>query len=1354
MLNSGKLRGMPMFYQPLFNSKWLTQRAGSQPTPPGHKKLLHDWAATIRNGSIRKQKETELRGPFIQRLFVDLLGYRPFGHGADWTINDEKRTGAGSADTALGFFSSAAKKVVAPVELKGADTADLDAIMPGRHKSPVQQVWEYAMDTPGCQFLLVSNMVEIRLYAVGHTRQVYERFDILELADSDTAYQRFRLLLAADRLLSGETAKLLAESAQAEKEVTQRLYRDYKTWRINLLIALIQNTGKPAEALIEPVQKLLDRVLFVAFAEDRGLLPQKSLAQAWSHRDPYHPRPVWDNFKSLFAAIDKGNAALGILGYNGGLFAPDPALDDLAVPDDACRMFAALGDYDFADDVSVTVLGHIFEQSVGDIEELKELAGTENFTLGALEAQMKESARSVSGKRKQEGIVYTPDAITRFIVDQTLGAHLEAGQDRLRVAYESAPGIWRKPTDEEKKLVGRSKQVKLKSQERLVEFLFWHAWRERLRNLRVIDPACGSGAFLIAAFDTLDAEYRRVNEQIQAITGSLDLFDIGREILNGNLYGVDLNPESIEITKLSLWLKTAQRGKPLESLEAHLRVGNSLIDDPAYTDRPFDWHATFPNAFQAGGFDVVLGNPPYVRMERLKPVKPYLEKRYAVASDRADLYCYFYELGLALLKPGGRLGYISSSTFFKTGSGEPLRRHLLAKSQLRALVDFGDIQVFEGVTTYPAIVVLDRADAPDPQAPIRFLALDAAMPESLAAEFQQHAGTMPQGQLGTDSWRLEDTRLARLRTKLTQGQPTLKDAYGSPLYGIKTGLNEAFVVDRATRDRLIAADPRSAELLKPFLEGKDLKKWRIEPQDLWLIYIPKRRLAIADFPAIERHLLPFREQLEKRATKQEWFELQQAQEAYVPALEGPKIGYVDMSDKPNFSLDTSGAYYANTAYFVPHGDWYLLALLSSGPVWWVARGLATAYRGGFFRLFTQYVEQLPIPDAPPETRARLAALAESAQRAAEARRDLLQTFRRRVLTDLAPGGATAKLNSKLADWPALDFKAFHDEVKKQFKQPIPLAERDAWQAKFAADKARAAALSAEIARCEGEIDVLVYCLFDLTPEEIALIEGAPALAVDAASCDDGGHDTEPHPADRPETEGMARPASGRGQPARRLSGEGAGLHAELDGTGKRAGGSAAPASAPDSTRPLDATRELATVAGPKPYSEIAEALAENVARCLEKILDGTPANIAITPDWLQAVHRRIAGELFPDWAGRWRTAEVQVGTHMPPPPHDVPVHVGNFCLDLEARLRHLDDAQSLASLLAWVDWRFQWIHPFKDFNGRVGRILLVTLAYRLGLPPIDPAETEDRRARYFTALRAADAGNQEVLTGIWLDRLR
>jgi hypothetical protein len=1085
-----------MSFQPLFNQRFLKQRISPKPTPPEHKKILHDWAEVITSGALRTQKETEVRGPFIQRVFIDILGYRPIGSGGqDWTINDEKRTGAGSADTALGFFEVGKKSVIAPVELKGANTSDLDAIMPGRHKSPVMQAWEYAMDTPGCEFLLVSNMVEIRLYAVGHTRQVCECFNMVELADSDAAYWRFRHLLGADHFLTGETRKLLKESGLAEKEITRKLYTDYKGWRIKLLIASMQSTGRTADTLIEPVQKLLDRVLFVAFAEDRGLLPPKTLSAATTHRDPYNPRPIWDNFLGLFRAIDKGNPQLGIPAYNGGLFALDPVLDNLPISDDSCAMFGQLGEYDFADDVSVTVLGHIFEQSVSDLEKLKELAGQNGFSLSALEKQEAASTHSIIGKRKTDGVVYTPDPVTRFIVDQTLSSYLADQQAELRKEYSKEQGgedAWRKPTKEETaNYTGKKKQAKLKNTERLVEFLFWTEWRNRLCNIRVVDPACGSGAFLVAAFDVLDGEYRRANEQIQAITGNPDLFDINREILNANLYGVDLNPESIEITKLSLWLKTAQYGKPLESLEANLRIGNSLIADATFADRPFNWQAEFPQVFAEGGFDVVLGNPPYVRMEHLKSIKPYLNKHFKVASGRADLYFYFYELGVSLLKTGGRLGYISSSTFFKSGSGKPLRRHLLDNCQIKTVVDFGDIKVFDGVTTDPAVVILDRESRPDPKGNIAFLLLETTMPESLASTFKQDADAMPQCQLGAGSWQIEEDAPATIRRKLSEGRLTLRDIYGSPLYGVKTGLNDAFVIDRLTRDRLIAQDPRSAELLKPFLKGADdLVRWRIESHDQWLIYIPKGKIDIEEFPSIKAHLLPFKDKLVKRATKQAWFELQQPQEAYIEDFNGPKLVYPEMSQGPKFAIDETGYFLLNKLFYVPTTDWFLLGLLNSQPIWAYLFGVSSPLRGGVWRLElrTQYMETVPIPEADELARERIGTLAKNAQRAAEEQRDLMKSFSRRVLTDLAPGGASAKLSPKLVNWPTMDFKAFNAEVKKQFKEAIPFAERDAWQARFEQDRNRIVALTAEISRCQLLLNAEVAILFGVTAEEVKLME--------------------------------------------------------------------------------------------------------------------------------------------------------------------------------------------------------------------------------------------------------------------------
>jgi hypothetical protein len=452
-------------------------------------------------------------------------------------------------------------------------------------------------------------------------------------------------------------------------------------------------------------------------------------------------------------------------------------------------------------------------------------------------------------KRKQHGVVYTPDHITHLIVEQTLGAHLRA----------KFAALWDASADKRKK-----DGTWLKKGE--PELQFWRDYQQVLRTVRVVDPACGSGAFLVAAFEYLYDEYRRVNDKLADLAGgSYDMFDLDKEILNRNLYGVDVNTESIEITKLSLWLKTAKVGKVLNSLDDNIQVGNSLINDPIYTDKPFDWaqfsanaHAKNQDLFTAPvddkGFDVVLGNPPYVRMEYLKPIKPYLEKNYQVAADRADLYAYFFELGFNILKPGGRMGYISSSTFFKTGSGENLRRFLMENVSLENILDFGDLQIFEGVTTYPVILTLCKA-VPQAEHTFKMLILKQQVSADLNKYFLKYASVMPQADLELGAWRLEDKIMLALRQKITANKPTLKAVYGSPLYGIKTGLNEAFIIDRATRDALIKEDAKSEELLKPFLDGRDLFRWYLEYKDAFIIYIPKNKIDITQYPAIESFLL-------------------------------------------------------------------------------------------------------------------------------------------------------------------------------------------------------------------------------------------------------------------------------------------------------------------------------------------------------------------------------------------------------------------------------------------------------------------------------------------------------------------
>ena len=330
-------------------------------------------------------------------------------------------------------------------------------------------------------------------------------------------------------------------------------------------------------------------------------------------------------------------------------------------------------------------------------------------------------------------------------------------------------------------------------------------------------------------------------------------------------------------------------------------MGDSLIEDAAYTSRPFDWRARFPQVFERGGFDIVIGNPPYVRMEYIKAIKPYLAEHYAVVAERADLYAYFYERGVDLLKDGGRLGFISSSTFFRTGSGEPLRKLLSERTAIETVVDFGDAQVFEGVTTYPAIVALRKAQ--QPLGEIEYLVVQGEPPKDLGRAFREGSGAMPRARIGAGSWRFEDEALAKLRDKIAKGRKTLGEVYGAPLYGIKTGLNEAFIIDTPTRDRLVSVDPKSADLLKPFLRGDNIDRWRVEPEGLWLINTPKGKVDIEAYPAIRDWLLPFKPELEKRATKQAWFELQQAQLGLSSQLlDAPKLVFPDIVARAEICL--------------------------------------------------------------------------------------------------------------------------------------------------------------------------------------------------------------------------------------------------------------------------------------------------------------------------------------------------------------------------------------------------------------------------------------------------------------------
>lgn len=287
---------------------------------------------------------------------------------------------------------------------------------------------------------------------------------------------------------------------------------------------------------------------------------------------------------------------------------------------------------------------------------------------------------------------------------------------------------------------------------------------------------------------------------------------------------------------------------------------------------------------------------------------------------------------------------------------------------------------------------------------------------------------------------------------------------------------------------MVAADPRSSDLLKPFLRGEDIRRWRVESDDLFLINTPRGKVDIEAYPAVRDWLVAFRLELEKRATKQAWWELQQAQLAYQPKFGPPKITYPHFQKARMFALEETGAFSNDKSYFIPSADLGLLCLLNSRVAWYFLSAISPAVRDGWHEMRVQYVERLPVPEFSDSDRSRLAKIGQACTSAARERFALQSAVRRRIL-DLAPANRR-KLNTRLEAWHELDFTAFRDEIKKAFHTEIPLKERGEWETYLAENAAEVQALTRQIDLAEREIDASVYALFDLTADEIALVEGA------------------------------------------------------------------------------------------------------------------------------------------------------------------------------------------------------------------------------------------------------------------------
>ncbi len=689
--------------------------------------IILKWAALESSGKLEKKTETALEGEFLTEVFGQALGYTLFSEHKDtYDIEPKFSVNGGQADAAIGTFKSGyPHSPRAVIELKGPNVnLDRDRF---NGRTAVQQCWDYLNALPQCPWGIVCNYVSFRLYHRNHTPRAYELFTLQDLRKRDV-FNQFYYLFERQGLLPLTIAQqpradfLLERSTNRQREVGDDLYRSYQDNRLALIRHLFEPPKKfPLEKAIRVTQKLIDRIVFVAFCEDRGLLPQDSIKQAWSTVAPFDmvTNPKWQNFLSLFRSINEGNPRRSIFPYNGGLFRTDEDVDNLDLDDEWTNFFKDIGSYDFRHEVNVDVLGNLFEKSVNDLENIRRGALFEGGVQQDKKPRMQKSAA-----RKRTGIYYTPPEFTAFIVDNTVA---KIADERLqavaaRHGIDPLDTVTKHPTPE---FIDYSRQG-----------------IDTLRQLKVVDPACGSGAFLIRAYQCLLDKYLDVTDNLSFY--DLQLAETLKQqipefILHDNLFGVDLSKEAVEITQLALWIRSAHKGKSLADLSKNIVCGNSLVSDPAVHPDALDWQKAFPDVFSRTdpGFDCVIGNPPWERftlksreffafsaphileadspaesrklIDNLKTEDPNLYARYLAAMHLTEkttayvrqsnhypltgtgdinTYAVFAELAHRLVAPNGRVGILVPSGIATDDTTKAFFADLTNSKCLIGLFDF------------------------------------------------------------------------------------------------------------------------------------------------------------------------------------------------------------------------------------------------------------------------------------------------------------------------------------------------------------------------------------------------------------------------------------------------------------------------------------------------------------------------------------------------------------------------------------------------------------------------------------------------------------------------------------------
>jgi len=1050
--------------------------------------------------NIRNSKEEQFQEGFISELFVKILGYTlnpnpNFNLTTEYkNIKDSKK-----ADGAIIIGDS----VKAVIELKGTNTTDLGKIE--------SQAFGYKNNQPDCVFIITSNFEKLRFY-IDNAIEFIE-FNLFKLTKTD--FEILYLCLAYDQIAKGIPKKVKDESLSEEDVITKKLYSDYSLFKRELHQNLVaENPQFDALTLFRKSQKLLDRFLFLFFAEDRQLLPPNSVRLVLNDWKELQERdvevPLYDRFKKYFGYLNTGfkGKRYDVFAYNGGLFKPDEILDNVTVDDALLYKHALkLSEYNFASEVDVNILGHIFENSLNELDEIQ----------AQLNGREIDKAKT---KRKKDGVFYTPKYITKYIVENTLGKLCSEKKAELQF-------------NEEDYTTDKKRQIKTK-QALLDKLKTYQNW---LLQLTICDPACGSGAFLNQALDFLIAEHRYIDElQAKLLGVPMILSDVEKSILENNLFGVDLNEESVEIAKLSLWLRTAQPNRKLNDLSNNIKCGNSLISDPAVAgDKAFDWEREFPQVFaggkeliptveakkdetpdylrlikeksleaqtkaeqalalskeaaeiskkvyeyaekleaisdidsvygfRKGGFDVVIGNPPYVDIKALpKNIVDHIFTTYKTANNRINLFSVFIEKAGNILKDGGKFSFIIPSSLLTQESYKPLRKQLLSESHIDNIVRLpnesfggsaGEVKVDTIIFTFTKTTKL--------KSPVEVLVYKGftRINEITILNCDEHS-YMDMTLWESDAdyiFRINiNAEISDLMSKIEDGATVLSSCADFCL-GLTPYDKYKGHTPEQINNRVFHSLFKKDETFKKLLAGNDVTRYSIKWNGQeWISYGKWLGAAREERFFTEKRILV--KQIIDWTAKRIWAsitndELYNAQNA--------------------FNLIAHENYYTE----------YLLILINSQLIsFYHRKKFLEEYKDRFQKILIKDSKNFPIKAISKEKQQPFIEKADLmlslTKELQEASQKFQRTIQRKFDMDDLPG--------KLQNWYLLSYKEFIAELGKK-KVKLSLKEEAEWEDYFLQEAKKALEIKATIATTDKEIDQMVYKLYELTDEEIKIVE--------------------------------------------------------------------------------------------------------------------------------------------------------------------------------------------------------------------------------------------------------------------------